>query len=223
MPKSEKKPYALMAGVCYGIYGLYQIIFYISLCVRNIFPWPSVPNIILWIATIGMVVALFLKNEKAVIATAGINALLELYDLIDYFTLSQFLVFIAYALVVVLLVLTLKNIAIVQKIWFISGAALLLGYMLDWINYEYHLYFSSIWYAILFPLFAIGGFVLLGLWIKEHDFIPVKNETENADSSQPFDTVIGGADKLKVYKELFDAGIITQEEFDEKKKKVFDL
>lgn len=46
----------------------------------------------------------------------------------------------------------------------------------------------------------------------------------NVDASAGFrDTAIGGADELKKYKELLDSGIITQEEFEAKKKQLLGL
>ena len=57
---------------------------------------------------LGMAVTLFLKNEKAIIAAAGVNALLDLYYFVHYFSLSDLLDFVAYASVVALLVFALK-------------------------------------------------------------------------------------------------------------------
>jgi hypothetical protein len=54
-----------------------------------------------------------------------------------------------------------------------------------------------------------------------NEHAPVRPQTVySASTSTP---VIGGADKLKMYKELLDSGIITQEEFDAKKKQVLGL
>lgn len=233
MQKSEKKPYALMAGVCYGINGLYTIITRITYALESDYAPITALNIIFWIAMLGMAVTLFLKNEKAIIAAAGVNALLDLYYFVHYFSLSDLLNFVAYASVVALLVFALKKNDVVQKVWFIAGAAMLLGCLIGWIDgYLYFSYISESWKSILFSLIEIGGLTLLGLWIKEHDFVSAKAEPTNEYStfdpqavySSPLSaSAIGGADKLKMYKELLESGTITQEEFDAKKRQILKL
>ena len=42
-------------------------------------------------------------------------------------------------------------------------------------------------------------------------------------STTAVSSTIGGADKLKMYKDLLDSGTITQEEFDAKKKEILGL
>ena len=232
MQKSEKKPYALMAGVCYGIKGLCNIITHITYALESDYAPITALNIIFWIAMLGMAVTLFLKNEKAIIAAAGVNALLDLYCFVHYFSLSDLLDFVAYASVVALLVFALKKNDVVQKVWFIAGAAMLLGRLIVWIDYGYFSYISESWKSILFSLIEIGGLTLLGLWIKEHDFVSAKAEPTNEYStfdpqavySSPLSaSAIGGADKLKMYKELLESGTITQEEFDAKKRQILKL
>ena len=199
MQKSEKKPYALMAGVCYGIKGLYIIITHITYA---------------------------LESDYAPITA------LDLYYFVHYFSLSDLLDFVAYASVVALLVFALKKNDVVQKVWFIAGAAMLWGRLIGWIDYGYFSYISESWKSILFSLIEIGGLTLLGLWIKEHDFVSAKAEPTNEYStfdpqavySSPLSTsAIGGADKLKMYKELLESGTITQEEFDAKKRQILKL
>lgn len=271
--KSRKKPYALMAGVCYGICGLDWIIEGIT-DFQNINIAINVSyialNVISWIALIGMAVALFLKKEKVVIVFAGVNALRDLYYLVDYLLIvingnigNNLLIafrFISYALVVVLILLTLTKIKVVQKIWFTAGVARLLGYLINLIYYYYNYYYidfliecdidllleyghfagvygflsyiSSVWMSILYILIEFAGLMLIGLWLKEHDFSLSKvehpNEYSKSDSQTVYssslsDTAIGGADKLKIYNELLEDGTITQEEFDAKKKQILGL
>lgn len=66
MKKLESKPYALMAGVCYGIYGLYSIINHIPY-VQLI----TALDIIFLTAMIGMAIALFLKKKKLLLLLRG--------------------------------------------------------------------------------------------------------------------------------------------------------
>lgn len=243
MQKSKQKPYALMAGVCYGICGLYSIITRTAYGRGYFILSTNALNIVFYIATIGMAVALFLKNEKAVIAAAGVHTIYALYYCLQSLFVRRswwgtflqcFFVTAAYASVVALLLLTLKKNAVVQKIWFVAGAAPLLGNLIYWIEGGYFSWISErwIWKSMLFSLIEIAGLILLGLWIKEHDFTPSEVEPVNEYStfdpqvvySSPLsDSAIGGAEKLKMYKELLDAGVLTQEEFDAKKKQILGL
>ena len=232
MQKSDNKPYALLAGVCYAIYGLYNMINEVTYVLQNSeHASISAQNIIFWIAMIGMAVALFLKNEKAVVAAAAVSALLNLFELYGfikysvyyYFLLEYLTNFIAYALVVVLILLTLKKKTVVKRIWFTSGATMPLGHLIAcWKN-------SPRPFISLFGLIEIGGLILIGLWLKGHDLIPAKAKTPNeyptfdphtVYSAPLSDTAIGSADKLKMYNELLESGPITQEEFDVKKKQI---
>lgn len=86
--------------------------------------------------------------------------------------------------------------------------------------------------SILYILIEFAGLMLIGLWLKEHDFSLSKvehpNEYSKSDSQTVYssslsDTAIGGADKLKIYNELLEDGTITQEEFDAKKKQILGL
>lgn len=133
---------------------------------------------------------------------------------------------------VALILLTLKKNAVAQKIWFAPGVALLLGNLFNWIDYGYFSVIWIYWIYILFSLVEIGGLILIGLWVKEHDSTSPKaepiNEYSNFDSQDFYSVplsniIIGGADKLKTCSELLELGIITQEEFNAKKKQILGL
>jgi hypothetical protein len=64
------------------------------------------------------------------------------------------------------------------------------------------------------------------LWAKD-DVLTSAIETKTVSKQSIFSNVapteiFGGADKLKMYKELLDSGAITKEEFEEKKKQIID-
>lgn len=83
---------------------------------------------------------------------------------------------------------------------------------------------------MLFGIVKFGGYFFMGLWLKETMVVsessvhPNTYATNNHQATMPqIQQVVGGADKLKAYKELLDLGIVTQEEFDEKKKQILAL
>lgn len=229
--KSENgKKYALIAGVCYAIYVLYII----SNEIRNIQEFDyhlTALDVIFWIVTIGMAVTLFLKNEKAVIVAAGANVLYYVYNLISHNLVWILFYVVAYVALIVLLVLTIKRNNVVKNIWFIPGAAALISTLIMWLSYQYFSYFIFLWKSMVFNIIEIAALVFVGIWLRK-SVVPAMTESvskyatfnSQAVSSVPASgEIIGGADKLKMYKELLDSGTITQEEFDAKKKQILGL
>ena len=136
MTKTESgKKYALIAAICYAVYAIYNIIDGIIYVSNYEYATITVFNILFWIGMLGMAVALFVKNQKIVIAAAGVNALLGAYYIVTYFSLWNLCDFLAYASVVVFVILTLKGNDVVKKIWFVPAAVLLLGCVIDWIEF----------------------------------------------------------------------------------------
>ena len=221
MTKTESgKKYALIAAICYAVYAIYNIIDVIIYVSNYEYATITVFKILFWIRMLGMAVALFVKNQKIVIAAAGVNALLGAYYTVTYFSLWNLCDFLAYASVVVFVILTLKGNDVVKKIWFVPAAVLLLGCVI-----------SAAWKSMLVSIVEIVALLFVGMWIKE-DATPAEaapvNEyatfnPQSVYSTTAVSSTIGGADKLKMYKDLLDSGTITQEEFDAKKKEILGL
>ena len=233
MTKVENgKKYSLIAALCYAVITLYVIINRI-VYVNNNPDYASITaiSIIYWIILIALAVTLFLKNKKAVVVAAGANALYSIYYLIRfltiYFSVWHLFDFLSYAIVVVIIVLAFKGNDVASKIWFLAGAIQLLGNMIGWFKFEYFSHLSTTWKSILFALVETSALFFCGLWLK-NDISPVNsapvNEyaifNPNAIGVPQAPDTIGGADKLKLYKELLDSGTITQEEFNQKKQQI---
>lgn len=221
MTKTESgKKYALISTICYAVYAIYNIIDGIIYVSNYEYATITVFDILFWIGMLGMAVALFVKNQKIVIAAAGVNALLGAYYIVTHFRLWNLCDFLAYASVVVFVILTLKGNDVVKKIWFVPAAVLLLGCVI-----------SAAWKSMLVSIVEIVALLFVGMWIKE-DATPAEaapvNEyatfnPQSVYSTTAVSSTIGGADKLKMYKDLLDSGTITQEEFDAKKKEILGL
>ena len=229
MTKTESgKKYALIAATCYAVYAIYNIIDVIIYVSNYEYATITVFKILFWIGMLGMAVALFVKNQKIVIAAAGVNALLGAYYIVTYFSLWNLCDFLAYASVVVFVILTLKGNDVVKKIWFVPAAVLLLGCVIDWIEY---LSATWIWKSMLVSIVEIVALLFAGMWVKEivapAEASPVNEyatfNPQSVNSTPASSSAIGGADKLKMYKDLLESGTITQEEFDAKKKQILGL
>lgn len=232
MTKTESgKKYALIAAICYAVYAIYSIINRIIYVSNSEYATITVFNILFWIGMLGMAVALFVKNQKIVIAAAGVNALLGAYYIVTYFSLWNLCDFLAYASVVVFVILTLKGNDVVKKIWFVPAAVLLLGCVIGWITGGYFEFLSAAWKSMLVSIVEIVALLFAGMWVKEivaHAEASPVNEyatfnPQSINSTPASSSAIGGADKLKMYKDLLESGTITQEEFDAKKKQILGL
>ena len=175
--------------------------------------------------------ALFLRNKKIVIGASGILALHYAYFTFKNFFLLELFDFLEYAIIVVLIILSLKESAVPKKIWFVPAALLLVGSVEHWITYDYFSQLAEAGKDMLLTTIEIAALFFTGLWLRG-DPAPAKaaptNEYASFDpqalhSAPVSSPAIGGADKLKMYKELLDSGTITQEEFDVKKKQILDL
>ena len=217
------KKFAIIAALCYAVTVLYNIITRISFVDSVV----GVHFIISWVIIIALAVALFLRSKKSVVVAAGANILCYLYYLINYFSVWHLFDFLAYAILVVVIVLAIKGSAAISKMWFLAGATLLLGNMIGWFQFNYFSRLSGTWEAILFAVVEAAALILCGLWLKNDTSTiasaPVNEplvSCPNGNGETPTPEIIGGADKLLLYKDLLDSGAITQEEFDQKRKQI---
>ena len=204
MTKTESgKKYALIAAICYAVYAIYNIINRIIYVSNSEYATITVFNILFWIGMLGMAVALFVKNQKIVIAAAGVNALLGAYYIVTYFSLWNLCDFLAYASVVVFVVLTLKGNDVVKKIWFVPAAVLLLGCVIGWITGGYFEFLSAAWKSMLVSIVEIVALLFAGMWVKEivapAEASPVNEyatfNPQSINSTPASSSAIGGADK----------------------------
>lgn len=217
MTKEESgKKYALIAAIIYVIEAVYSIVRFISN--GNTINGSIV---IYWISLIGLAVTLLIKNKRAIVWPVGTMILVAIYWLIGSVDLYELFFCFAYVALLVIIIMSIKGNTLTREIWFLAGTLLLIGDLILCMKY---VYFS-------FSLVEFVPLFFAGMWLKEDvepaEKIPV-NELATFNSQAMHTTTtnpsaIGGADKLKMYKELLDSGAITQEEFDTKKKEILGL
>ncbi|MCC8161566.1 MAG: SHOCT domain-containing protein [Oscillospiraceae bacterium] len=115
---------------------------------------------------------------------------------------------------------------IAQRIWFLPAALLLISsifYYIWWFLYAYDnsflVFLKLCGVTLIFDIIEIAAYLFAGLWLSGGKFA-VKREKSAA---VPNTVKIGGADRLKICKELLDEGVITQDELDKKKKQILGL
>lgn len=198
--------------------------------------------IIKYAILIALPVTLFTNKRKAFVFAAGASALWYLYCLIGFYFSSFYLFFfLAYACLTVLVILAIKKNRAARKLWFLPFAFFLTSVIIYWSRWglDFFSYIAYAWSAVLAHIAEVLALVFAGIWNRDFslpqaakDHISLSNETgyENTfsaagpeDSLNQQTSVIGGADKIRMYKELLDSGVITQDEFDAKKKQILGL
>lgn len=208
----ESKTYALVSAACFAILGLYNIVN--AIIARREYESAAVmlPFAFLLLVCLALAAALLLRRRPAVLAAAAAMALFDLYSLVISFGLPTLCGFLAYVALAALAALSQKENETVKKLWFLPGALLLMGNLFGWVLGGYFSMLAYAWRAMLFSLVEVGALTAAGWWI-------VAPDEEAKEPSAPR-AVIGTADQLKACKELLDAGVITQEEFEAKKREI---
>lgn len=218
MENKKYKIYCTLAAISFGLFAVWGIygnirrllyIYDVGYLYFNI--WKLISDI----GFGAMAVTVFIKNKKAVAVSSIVTAIINLIQISHGEILFIIMVFISISLIAAMCILNLKGNKIVKDIWFVPGVIYFVS------NIIYNLWGAVDWlFGILTILVFIVwscGFIFTGLWLKE-DISQEDKETVN--TSMPN---IGDADRLMKLKDLLDSGIITQEEFDEKKKEILGL
>lgn len=243
MKKLDCKNFAFIAAICYTLCCVY----YLYLCyvrVHNVIAGyltidssPGLAEIINFfllfpvVLSISMAILLFLKKRKALLVVTCLAVAINIYYLSAYLlddirylvrwgsltdwihsgTSLTLLTVIGYAFLAVLITLSVKKKQAVRALWFVPAICLLASSLIYYLHWWY-IDFSSLydWCEVLSGALKIASIFFVGLWLRST--VPAKSKKEAA--------IIGGADKLKLYKNLLDSGIISEEEFAAKKQEI---
>ena len=242
MENKKISDYSTLAAICFGIVAVY----YTYWGIRNlfyVFEYYEFEDLCLRLLQLikdfsfgAMAVTVFIKNKKAMavslIVQAASNFAIAM-EQISYggnplYNMATFLLISAFAVMFILDSNENKNINIdIKKIWFVPGVIYFILNVYTWIAYGSLSHFSRTWTYILMDIVLPCGIILAGLWLKE-DVSTEDKENVNAVFANAYQANagmpnIGDADRLMKLKDLLDSGIITQEEFDEKKKEILKL
>lgn len=199
---------------------------------------------------ISLVFAALLLNGKknfGFVIVSILSVLWRLYNIVANYPDASILVivsFIGYACLFVLMLFNCipslhDNAKVIKYIWFVPSALIAVDVIISGIVFviTYLPLDGSYWYYLMYKWMLLGlvnvvSYFFIGLWLKTN-YVEVKAPTAETNSAKVFnnqmintphdDITVGGADKIKVFKELLDAGIITQAEFDAKKKQFLGL
>ncbi len=242
MTEDNNRKHAIIAAVCFVVHAIHSCVDSIQLASEYEFMSITVFDIAFWVILIGFAGALFWgKRNWAFVIVAGANILLSAYYIIRYVSLDNVLEFLAAGTLALVVFITCvpamvgkENIA--KKIWFVPAVLLLLNYLTYWFKcwfkWEYFSSLSTSWRSIIMGFVYITAYLFTGMWLAKSPMafsklVIQKNkyETFKPETIGVFvqNTQVSGADKLKIYKDLLDTGVIDQDEFDQKKKEVLGL
>ena len=248
MKKLDCKNFAFIAAICYTLCCVYHLYFcyrtvrsviagHLTIdsshgLVGTIVSFCSAFSLFLIVLSISMAILLFLKKRKALLVVACLAAARNIYFLsiylpgdLHYLTRLRRLIFwirsesslilltvIGYAFLAVLIALSVTKKQAVRALWFVPAICLLANSLIYYLHWLQSIDFSSLysWSGVLRAALEIAGIFFVGLWLRST--VPAKSKKEAA--------IIGSADKLKLYKNLLDSGIISEEEFAAKKQEI---
>lgn len=238
MTRDADRKYSLIAAICFATLAAYSCIRRIQYVSESEYASITFLNIAYWVILIGFAVTLFIKKKNLVfLIVAGANVLLNVYYIISYVSLFNIIDFLAaVALALLAAVVYIPSMAskrtIAKKVWFLPAALLLSCYLINWFQYEYFSYLSETWLYIIANLVEVMAYFFTGMWLGNSPIVISEQATQENEyesfnpktiGTPTHNSEVGGADKLKTYKELLDSGIISQEEFDQKKKQILGL
>ena len=161
------------------------------------------------------------KKNKGFIIIASVSILVCLYNIISSFNVGTMInLFVWISLLFLFLINFIPQLNKAQKIakWFAFVPA-----FLKIISAIVAAYKVSVVVGLYSAVLIVLPFLFLGLWLREiciMDNLPIL-DIQKADIQET--SYIGDADKLSACKELLDLGLISQEEFEEKKNQILKL
>ena len=215
-PAKKERLFSIIAAVCFALYAVVNVIYYL---------YENTINDNLYFSTWGyiniaffLIVAILLFIGKKKIP---ILVFLAIYSVIALLASYKIIFALIYTIVLVIGILSTgrskvqmpTTICIIPVgIYLIYAAYNAYSILFTWREY-YDIAESVVLISIL--ILECLGILFTCLWYRTN----LTFETKSTRAEQ-INNLIGSADSIRKYKELLDSGVITQEEFAEKKKQI---
>ncbi len=216
----SQKIYSIIAGICFSVLPIFSTITYIY------YGYFSFLFLLYLLTTTGLAVVAFMgKKTLPFVIVSGVYTLLVVFDLFEYFFFFNVIDFLIYSSLTFFALINCipalhKKTNIQKYLCFIPCALFILSFFIEiFMGY----YIDTI--AFFRMLIQSAALLFVGFWLvdaRESETVSEDVAITPAPAVEDMKNAIGGAEKLMTYKKLLDDGIITQEEFDEKKKQILD-
>ncbi len=227
MEKTNKK--AMIAALCYLLFFFLRLIGLVG----SDMGFSTFMFCLLFMVLSG---ALLFENRPLASVLAGLYSLFHIYLNIQLYSeygsfyklvaVPNIFLCIAYAALSYLLYLAYKKNNLSAKVWFVPALLLLVSYIA---SYSGKIKITLGDKLIYQQIVEVASMLFTGLWVKDC----IDKESATAPVNTPASVSISNGqgasldkdpvETLKVYKELLDSGIITQEEFDQKKSQLLGI
>lgn len=237
----DSRLYAYLAAVCYIVSAIYQIVVSVIQPIQDDVRLSFIYDIVPIIICIVFVVALLLRNEKALLVAMALQVLYDLYGLIDYFYITSIIYLVASILLLAIVFSALKEKYNLPRFWYLPAILYAISFIIViFKDCQYYMNEYPSLYSTAGEVFKYGGikfvrilmwgiipaaaYALVGLWLKVADHSPISKPVNAVPAASPnrpsqAETI----ERLKEYKSLLDCGAITEEEFQEKKRNLLGM
>lgn len=235
----DSRLYAYLAAVCYIVSAIYQIVVSVIQPIQDDVRLSFIYDIVPIIICIVFVVALLLRNEKALLAAMALHVLYNLYGLIDYFYITSIIYLIASILLLAIAFSALKEKYNLPRFWYLPAILYAISFIIvifkdcQYYMDEYSCStlgevfkdgFIEFEWILMWGIIPAVSYALVGFWLKVADHSPISkpvNAVPAVSLSHPSQAET--IERLKEYKSLLDCGAITEEEFQEKKRNLLGM
>lgn len=216
--------YSLLAGLCFlivALYSIFQGVWYHYIMIPT--------NMYFNVIMLAFAIVLFVGRWNIGVLVVSVLYALWCLPSIRYNIYGAMNGYSALLLAVLtagcVLVPLRRNAAkMVKKAWFLPGTYFLLSYILQGLRFG--LFYFAICYTTFTSLLISGGLFLMGLWLRA-SWAETRNQEPVAviyTKPYPEDVPKGGASEMEAYlnsyQNLVDSGVMTKEEFEEKKRQL---
>lgn len=259
----KEKDHALIAAIFFTVYTVLTLCEDVYYRIEDLRAFPEngidaaslILDALFYVTLIIIAVALFCKSKTALTVGAAatvlfssipyaMNLISRNYDAVGetYSAIAKIYVLsiAAYAVLLLMLVLSLKKYdSIIKSIWLLPSALILIYYIFTYIiatrsliNFDRNIISVIIDIVDIFVIICeVSALFFAGMWIKASapsvaapaPAPAVEPAPVPAPAKEVAQPVISGARELREYKELLDIGAITEDEYEQKKKQILNL
>lgn len=234
MESKKRRVYAIIAGVCFILLGLCKCL-YLGSIGSLLAAGSSIMSGILWLVRKKKFpFFLFMCMNCVVWAFCYLSILILNYDAFfgvsfiwsfHWYTVRcvvGMIAFLAFLFVVILtyipVLMKKPKFRVKNIVYFVPGFLMVLVLIIDRLGFDLDFRFSLVYPTFYEDILAILALSTSCLWLKDCH-TPIFQKKAPA----PTALLIGRAERLQQYKDLLDAGVLTQAEFDAKKAEIFHL
>lgn len=166
---NKARTFALITAICFALFAVYKIVDE-SAYMQSYNLLAKVVTILEIAGYIGLAAASFMQNRRVALIAAGVCLCVKVYVFAVNYSINFSFLPLAYAALLVIVLLSLQGKGMIRYIWYIPG--LLLFFRWLYISRAYgfdmgSLFNANNWLGYLATILETITFLFAGLWLKE--------------------------------------------------------